>query len=181
MSSHSSSLELTGLKFKLDHTRISWINLTRLQAISLTEYETLAQLLTKCKSLKSLVTGLNLTEFLREPQQQYLKNNSVVIPLNTSLDMLQIVGLAQVANKNDACKLLERLVLQLPSLRLLKLPFNTQLQISSMVERHKEAYPHLSDIVVFYGRPAVLNRANSRLRTLFTRTSAPALAIHSQP
>ncbi|KAJ2236445.1 hypothetical protein GGF40_002031 [Coemansia sp. RSA 1286] len=178
MQCQNASLTVTGLKFQLDDTKLSWTNITKLHIINLLDYHTLSGILTKCKKLRSLVTGLDIAQPLVDTHTDLLREP--LLPLNTAIEALRIVALAQNANKKDVCEGLERLVVRLPGLLKLNLPANVQINMPEVVAKYKEVYPHLSNIAVFQGRPVALNRSNSRLRMLFANSRAPALTIQSR-
>ncbi|KAJ2635530.1 hypothetical protein GGF40_003555 [Coemansia sp. RSA 1286] len=179
MHCQNAALTVTGLKFQLDDSKLSWTNITKLHMISLLDYHTLARILTKCKRLRSLVTGLDIAQPIVDTHTDLLQE-PLLLPLNTAIQALRIVALAQNANKKDVCEGLERLVVRLPGLLKLNLPANVQINMPEVVGKYKEVYPHLSNIAVFQGRPVALNRFNSRLRTLFANSQAPALTIQSR-
>ncbi|KAJ1822719.1 hypothetical protein LPJ56_000582 [Coemansia sp. RSA 2599] len=178
MHCQSASLTVTGIKFDLDDARISWTNVSKLLVVSLIKYETLTQLLRKCKSLQSLATGLDLTTHVAG-SWDHMQDN-VLPPINTSLEALRIVGMSQEVDKNKVCEAFKGLLFQLPALSKLNLSFGIQLHISDMVEKYKDVYPHLPNIAVSQGRIILLNRSNGRMRALFTRTGAPSLSIQSR-
>ncbi|KAJ2702346.1 hypothetical protein FB645_004308 [Coemansia sp. IMI 203386] len=177
MQCQNASLTVAGLKFQLDDTKLSWTNITKLHIINLLDYHTLSRILTKCKKLRSLVTGLDIAQPIVDTHTDLIQEP--LLPLNTAIEALRIVALAQNADKKDVCEGLERLVVRLPGLLKLNLPANVQINMSEVVGKYKEVYPHLSNIAVFQGRPVALNRFNSRLRMLFANSRAPALTIQS--